>query len=170
MARPQWLKQGQPSPEDPPGAGALDPSEEAHFSNLALRSDLPTHKGAQVALIEEGWRPWLTIVLRGLKESAKPGRRFNRTAVNTFQKALIECGRLADAVAALLRRLGVSSEEELETIVAAYRQAQRAEPRDNVESAILMLEAHFKTDAGRTEHASIGSRLGYSTKGGREDA
>lgn len=168
MPKPPWLKPGQPSPDDPPGADALDDAEEKRLASLTLRPDLPTHKGAQVVLIEEGWRPFTVIILRALKQSAKPGGRFNRTAVNAFAKALAEAGKLADAVAALLRRLGVGSEEELERIVTAYRQAERAEPEDTVEISVQRLEAHFRTSKGQSERAAIGSRLGFTVKGGKD--
>lgn len=152
---------------DPPSPEELDPAEERRLDLLKLRPDLPMHKAAHVALIEEGWKPWMKAVLRGVKASARPGAKFNRTAMNLFSKALVEAGRLADSVAALLRRLGVGSEEELEHIVAAYRQAQRAEPEDNVEMAVRTLEAHFRTGRGQKEHAQIGARLGYA-KGGKD--
>lgn len=95
-------------------------------------------------MIEEGYRDWLKTMLRGLKISATPGRKMNRTAVNGFQKALVEAGRLADAVQALFRRLNVDSEEELEKIINAYRLAQRAEPEDNLEVACLTIDAHLR--------------------------
>jgi hypothetical protein len=170
VPRPEWLKPGQKQPEDPPAPDALDPAEERHLANLKLREDLPTSKAVHVAFIEEGWRPWMTVMLRALKASAKPGGRMNRTASNAFQRAMLDAGKLADAVAALLRRIGVDSEEELERIVNAYRQAQRAEPEDNVESATRVLEAHFRTARGRSEHSGIGARLGFTVKGGSEDA
>ena len=114
------------------------------LKSLKLRDDLPMHKAVQVALIEHGWRHWLKTILRALKNGAEPRGRMNRTAMNAFLKAVQDVGKLADAVAALLRELAVDSVEELKEIVDAYRQAQRAEPEDNLEVACLTIEAHLK--------------------------
>lgn len=120
----------------------LEAELDGRLRKVKLRSGLPTEKAAQVALIESGWEYWFKAVLRGVMKAAAGGRATRE--MRSFEKAITECGRLADPVKKLYSDLGVESQEDLERMVDAYRQAERHEEGDRLEAACLIIEAHLK--------------------------
>lgn len=147
--------------QEPP---VLHDDDESSIVSVRLDPALPVHKAVEKAFIEEGWRDWLTVNLRALKNAAKKGGKMNRTANNAFMRALKEAGHLADAARAFLRRMGVESEQELEQIVEAYRQAQRAGSEDAFEIALATIESELRNRPELREQVLM--RLG----GRRKDA
>lgn len=120
----------------------LDAKLNAILKGVQLRTGLSTEKAAQVALIEHGWEYWLRAVMRGVMR-ASVGKRATRE-LRSFERAITECGRLADPLKKLFADLDVNDADELSHIVAAYRQAQRADEADNLEVSCQTIEHHLK--------------------------
>ena len=130
---------------------------------MKLRTGLPTEKAAQVALIEHGWEYWFKAVMRGVMRAAA-GKRATRE-LRSFERAITECGRLAEPLKKLFSDLGVSGQDELEHMVDAYRQAERHDEADLLEAACQTIEKALKKDPAAGE--GIVRRFG-GTMGGRD--
>lgn len=133
---------------------------------MKLRTGLSTEKAAQVALIENGWEYWFKAVLRGVMRASQ-GKRATRE-LRSFERAITECGRLAEPLKKLYADLEVNGEDELKLIVDAYRQAERHDPADRVEAACQVLEHYFKTEPDAAE--GIVRRFGGTMRGVRDDS
>lgn len=115
---------------------------------------LMTGAGAQdVAryLIDAGAKRFIDAVLDGLK-------RGNRTAINTYQRMVTAFGVSAVVARALLERLGVSDESDLERIVTTARRVEGLSEDDRLRLAGQVIRRYLTAHPNRTAEvmASLG--------------
>lgn len=163
---------GTPSPEDRRLAQVgLDALTEREYAGVKKRINQLVAEGkdrqtaARTALVEFGTHYWVKGTLKGVIRTSAGGRPDSR-AMRSFERALVEVGRVADPVRKVLAELGVETLEDLKFMVTAYQQAQRHEPADRLETAAMLIDDDMKSDPDA--RARYARRWGFHT--GEPDA